>query len=248
MNMTNNNNIIESQLFDDPSQSQGEGQSQILDEPAKGTPVQSLNISTQLPPIPEPSQTQLLDVPSQAGPSQSQLLDAPSQIRPAQVQVGAVNKDKIRLKFVFNESATVIDATKTIRMDKILEAFSRKQGIEKKSVKFMFDGSVVNGFETPLGLNMKNNDVIDVMVDQIGGGKGKETKTTKTKETKDKIQHKRKRIVFHREEEDDVVGVVNMDGLFEMEVSRQQLKPEFRSSQYDKDGIITMWMLDPCSC
>ena len=43
-------------------------------------------------------------------------------------------------------------------------------GKDLKSVRFMFDGIAIQHNDTPLSLEMEDKDVIDVFIEQTGGG------------------------------------------------------------------------------
>ena len=40
--------------------------------------------------------------------------------------------------------------------------------MRRESVRFLFDGERINERQTPQDLDMEDNDVIDVMVEQVG--------------------------------------------------------------------------------
>ena len=52
-----------------------------------------------------------------------------------------------------------------------MNAFCQRQGVNMSSVRFLFDGNRINADQTPEGLDMEDGDVIDVMVEQQGGGR-----------------------------------------------------------------------------
>jgi small ubiquitin-related modifier len=54
-------------------------------------------------------------------------------------------------------------------MRKLMDAYCRRQGQVPGSVRFTFDGNRVNPDSTPDSYNMEDQDVIDAMVEQIGG-------------------------------------------------------------------------------
>ena len=55
-------------------------------------------------------------------------------------------------------------------MHKLMNAFCQRQGVAAASVRFLFDGQRLSPEQTPQQLEMEDGDVIDVMVEQQGGG------------------------------------------------------------------------------
>ena len=58
----------------------------------------------------------------------------------------------------------------TTPLQKLMNAFCNRNGVAMNSVRFLFDGNRVNPNQTPADLEMEDGDVIDVMVEQQGGG------------------------------------------------------------------------------
>ena len=54
-------------------------------------------------------------------------------------------------------------------MKKLMDAYCKKQGILSTSVRFLFNGERLRETDTPMSLQMENNDIIDAMLQQIGG-------------------------------------------------------------------------------
>ncbi|ESL08396.1 small ubiquitin protein [Trypanosoma rangeli SC58] len=55
------------------------------------------------------------------------------------------------------------------QLKKLFDAYCKKQGISRSSVRFLFDGSPIDESKTPQDLGMEDDDVIDAMVEQTGG-------------------------------------------------------------------------------
>ncbi|KAH9584164.1 Rad60/SUMO-like domain [Trypanosoma melophagium] len=55
------------------------------------------------------------------------------------------------------------------QLKKLIDAYCKKQGISRSSVRFLFDGSPIDESKTPKDLGMEDDDVIDAMVEQTGG-------------------------------------------------------------------------------
>lgn len=58
----------------------------------------------------------------------------------------------------------------TIKLGKMFEAYCKKVGIESQYVKFLFDGVRLGRDDTPLDMEMEDEDKIDAFVTQTGGG------------------------------------------------------------------------------
>jgi len=59
---------------------------------------------------------------------------------------------------------------KETKMSKIFEAYAQRKGIASNSLKFLLDGDRIQGDSTPKMLELEDNDQIDVVIDQLGGG------------------------------------------------------------------------------
>jgi len=58
--------------------------------------------------------------------------------------------------------------TKT-RLEKVFNAFASRKQLDPKSIKFTFDGRRLNGATTPGDNEMEDGDVIEAMMEQVGG-------------------------------------------------------------------------------
>lgn len=54
-------------------------------------------------------------------------------------------------------------------MNRLMDAYCGKRGISVSSVRFLYDGQRITGKDTPLSLEMENNDIIDAVAQQTGG-------------------------------------------------------------------------------
>ena len=52
---------------------------------------------------------------------------------------------------------------------KLMQAYCDRQGLQISLVRFRFDGNPVKETDTPLGLEMEDEDTIDVFQSQTGG-------------------------------------------------------------------------------
>jgi small ubiquitin-related modifier len=57
----------------------------------------------------------------------------------------------------------------TTPLQKLMAAFCQRQGVAQNSVRFLFDGERIAPTQSPKDLDMEDGDVIDVMVEQVGG-------------------------------------------------------------------------------
>jgi len=80
--------------------------------------------------------------------------------------------DQLSLKVVTQDGNEIFFKCKqTTPLQKLMTAFCNRQGVATQSVRFLFDGSRINPNQTPQELEMEDGDVIDVMVEQQGGGR-----------------------------------------------------------------------------
>lgn len=67
-------------------------------------------------------------------------------------QVGEEVQFKVKLNTVF---------------EKVFKAYSDKKGVQ--NTKFLFDGHRIKATDTPADLDMEDGDIIDAMLEQLGG-------------------------------------------------------------------------------
>jgi len=65
---------------------------------------------------------------------------------------------------------TVFKIKPTTKMGKIKKAYAEKRGIQASSIRFLIDGDAVNDEQTPKMLELEEDDQIDCMLEQQGGG------------------------------------------------------------------------------
>eukprot|EP00922_Rhytidocystis_sp_ex-Travisia-forbesii_P015658 GHVS01023371.1.p1 GENE.GHVS01023371.1~~GHVS01023371.1.p1 ORF type:complete len:156 (-),score=61.61 GHVS01023371.1:819-1286(-) len=61
---------------------------------------------------------------------------------------------------------------KRTKLDKLMNAYCNRLGQSPDAVRFLFDGERVKGDKTPDELGIEDGDVIDAMVQQVGGSTG----------------------------------------------------------------------------
>jgi len=76
----------------------------------------------------------------------------------------------INIKVVSSTGEEVFFKIKrSTRLSKLQGAYASKVGKDVGSIRFLYDGTRINDDDTPLSLDMDDNDTIDVMVEQVGG-------------------------------------------------------------------------------
>lgn len=81
-----------------------------------------------------------------------------------------VAQQQVSLKVVNADGAEMFfKIKKGTLLKKLIDAYCKKQGITRASVRFLFDGSPIDEGKTPEDLGMEDDDVIDAMVEQTGG-------------------------------------------------------------------------------
>jgi|Transcript_73082 small ubiquitin-related modifier len=77
---------------------------------------------------------------------------------------------QISIKVVNAEGAEVYFKIKrSTPLRKLMDAYCKKQGINRTSVRFHFDGRRIEDEKTAEDYEMEDDDVIDAMVEQTGG-------------------------------------------------------------------------------
>jgi len=78
--------------------------------------------------------------------------------------------EHINIKVVDREAHEVFFKIKTTtKLGKLMDVYANRVGHEPNTIRFIFDGVKVKPDDTPLDLDMTDNDRIDVMVEQVGG-------------------------------------------------------------------------------
>jgi hypothetical protein len=80
----------------------------------------------------------------------------------------AAGKLDIKVKDQYNNEV-FFKIKATTQLGKVMEAYCQRQGIERKSRRFLFEGTRIQQDHTPASLEMEDGDCIDVFVEQEGG-------------------------------------------------------------------------------
>lgn len=54
-------------------------------------------------------------------------------------------------------------------MSKVFTAFAKRKGVQASSLRFLMDGDRVKEDDTPLSLDLEDQDMLDCMLEQTGG-------------------------------------------------------------------------------
>lgn len=89
------------------------------------------------------------------------------------METGDVKPDadaRLTIKVVSQNGSEVFFQIKNnTRMSKMIDTYCTRMGCNPNSVRFLYDGVRVQPDSTPIDLGLKNNDVIDAMLSQVGG-------------------------------------------------------------------------------
>ena len=58
---------------------------------------------------------------------------------------------------------------KSTHFSKIFDAYAARHSLEVSQLRFIFDGARINGESTPKMFEMEDNDMIEVMIQSVGG-------------------------------------------------------------------------------
>ncbi|EKD11958.1 ubiquitin-like modifier [Drepanopeziza brunnea f. sp. 'multigermtubi' MB_m1] len=75
---------------------------------------------------------------------------------------------KIKVKNQHGSEVT-FKMKRTTPLEKVMDAFCSRQEIDIKSVRFLFEGQRVQPTDTPISLEMEDEDIIEVFIEQLGG-------------------------------------------------------------------------------
>ncbi|ETN36456.1 uncharacterized protein HMPREF1541_08734 [Cyphellophora europaea CBS 101466] len=77
--------------------------------------------------------------------------------------------EHLNIKVTDNNNEVFFKIKKSTKLDKLMRAFCDRQGKDRNTVRFLFDGVKVNDYDTPDGLDMSDGDTLEVHQEQIGG-------------------------------------------------------------------------------
>jgi len=65
---------------------------------------------------------------------------------------------------------TFFKIKKSTRMQKVFETYAQRKGVQSSSLRFLLDGDRIAPEQTPKMLELDDEDQIDCMLEQTGGG------------------------------------------------------------------------------
>mmetsp|Transcript_3645 Transcript_3645/g.3444 ORF Transcript_3645/g.3444 Transcript_3645/m.3444 type:complete len:97 (+) Transcript_3645:180-470(+) len=82
---------------------------------------------------------------------------------------GGAEQITIRVRDQTGEE-TVFKIKKTTKMAKVFNAYSQRKGVDSNSLRFLLDGERITEDQTPKTLELEDEDQIDCVLEQVGGG------------------------------------------------------------------------------
>lgn len=64
---------------------------------------------------------------------------------------------------------TFFKIKKGTKMSKVFSAFAKRKGVQASSLRFLMDGDRVKEDDTPLSLELEDQDMLDCVLEQVGG-------------------------------------------------------------------------------
>lgn len=65
---------------------------------------------------------------------------------------------------------TFFKIKKSTKMQKVFETYAQRKGVQVGSLRFMLDGERIDPQQTPKMLELDDQDQIDCLLEQVGGG------------------------------------------------------------------------------
>ena len=78
-------------------------------------------------------------------------------------------KQSILLRVALEDRKLEVRIKKTGKLSKLMDAACKHFGVEREAVRFLFDGTRVNGMDTPESMELEDGDIIEVFQEQDGG-------------------------------------------------------------------------------
>lgn len=84
--------------------------------------------------------------------------------------VPPLNPDQITLRVVSQDGGEVLFRTKkTTPLERLMKAYCNRMAVSMNAIRFLFDGNRIQNDFTPEQLGMQDRDMIDVVLQQVGG-------------------------------------------------------------------------------
>lgn len=88
----------------------------------------------------------------------------------AEPQSDAPSSEPITLKVKAQDGSEIFFKIRpSTQLKKLMDSYCQRQGVDPKTVRFLFEGTRISETSTPRELGMQNDDSIDAMVEQRGG-------------------------------------------------------------------------------
>ncbi|ESQ51859.1 hypothetical protein EUTSA_v10017466mg [Eutrema salsugineum] len=81
----------------------------------------------------------------------------------------AQKKITLKVKTQQDGGEDVYKIGKNAHLKKLMDAYCVKRNIERKTIRFIYNGKELKPRNTPAQLNMEEDDLIDIVTDQGGG-------------------------------------------------------------------------------
>lgn len=89
---------------------------------------------------------------------------------PAEAPADPASSEPITLKVKAQDGSEIFFKIRpATQLKKLMDSYCQRQGVDPKTVRFLFEGTRINETSTPRELGMQNDDSIDAMVEQRGG-------------------------------------------------------------------------------
>ncbi|KIJ62468.1 hypothetical protein HYDPIDRAFT_30429 [Hydnomerulius pinastri MD-312] len=79
-------------------------------------------------------------------------------------------KPKMNLVINFEGNQITVKVKPNMPFKKIFEAAEKRFGKDPGTFKFVFEGQRLNAADTPAGSDLEDGDMIDAVLEQLGGG------------------------------------------------------------------------------
>jgi small ubiquitin-related modifier len=76
----------------------------------------------------------------------------------------------VTFSFLQTGEETFFKIKKTTKMSKVFETYAQRKGVQSTSLRFLLDGERIDKDSTPKMLELDDQDQIDCMLEQTGGG------------------------------------------------------------------------------
>ncbi|KAL2065576.1 hypothetical protein VTL71DRAFT_3246 [Oculimacula yallundae] len=105
-----------------------------------------------------------------------------------------VKPDSLEIKIKDqSENETIFKIKKHTKFGKVFDAYCQRQGLARNTVRFLLDGTRIQDHDTPESLDIEDGDMIDAMLEQLGGaaeGEGDSAGQAKPEATKISVRVK----------------------------------------------------------